>query len=156
MCFGNDFMPNLGMFSLREDGYDRAIHLYEQSGSPDLNTIEGRNVFLTSAAKKEVGVFKERIALRKRPEEKGIIGKTNSLISEKYGLHILDGVRDMTPVVEAYWKTFHWTLYYFQKSEPMNWYWVYPYSDAPLLQDIVVRKEYTYRDFQKVNFSVRN
>jgi 5'-3' exonuclease len=155
MCFGNDFMPNLGMFSLREDGYDRAIHIYEQSDAPDLTTIQGRNTFLTFSSERELKVLKERIALRKRPEEKGVIGKTDSLISKKYGLHILDGIRNMAPVVEAYWKTFHWTLYYFQKSEPMNWYWVYPYNDAPLLQDIVNLKEIEYNDIQPVNFSVR-
>jgi 5'-3' exonuclease len=155
MCFGNDFMPNLGMFSLREDGYDRAIHIYEQSGTPDLTTIRGRNIFLEFASEKELKVLKERIALRKRPEEKCVVGKADSLISRKYGLHILDGVQNMEPVVEAYWKTFHWTLYYFQKSEPMNWYWVYPYSDAPLLQDIINRKETEYTDIQPVNFGVK-
>jgi 5'-3' exonuclease len=155
LCFGNDFMPNFGMFSLREDGYDRAIHIYEQSGTPDLTTTKGRNTFLEFASEKEVTVFKERIALRKRPEEKCIIGKSDSLISQKYGLHILDGVQNMDSVVEAFWKTFHWTLYYFQKSEPMNWYWVYPYSDAPLLQDIINLKETEYNDIQTVNFDIK-
>jgi 5'-3' exonuclease len=155
MCFGNDFMPNLGMFSLREDGYDRAIHIYEQSGTPDLTTIQGRNTFLEFASENEVNIFKERISLRKRPEEKCIIGKTDSLISQKYGLHILDGVQNITPIVEAFWKTFHWTLYYFQKSEPMNWYWVYPYSDAPLLQDIINLKETEYNDIKPVNFDIK-
>jgi 5'-3' exonuclease len=154
MCFGNDFMPNLGIFSLREDGYDRAIHIYEGSGSPDLTTMEGRHTFLAFASEKELKILKERVSLRKRPEEKGVIGKTDSLISKKYGLHVLDGVRDMAPVVEAYWKTFHWTMYYFQKSKPMNWYWVYPYSDAPLLQDISYLKETEYYDFQNVNFGI--
>jgi len=156
LCFGNDFMPNIGIFSLREDGYDRAMHLYEQSGTPDLTTTQGRNTFLEFASKKEVNVFKERISLRKRPEEKGVIGKTETLISRKYGLHVLDGVQNMKPVVEAFWKTFHWTLYYFQKSEPMNWYWVYPYSDAPLLEDIINLKETDYNDIQPLNFSVRH
>lgn len=155
LCFGNDFMPNLGMFSLREDGYDRAIHIYEQSGTPDLTTMQGRNAFLEFASENEVKVFKERISLRKRPEEKCIVGKSDSLISQKYGLHVLDGVQDMTTVVEAFWKTFHWTLYYFQRSEPMNWYWVYPYSDAPLLQDIINLKEIEYNDIRTVDFNVK-
>jgi hypothetical protein len=143
------------MFSLREDGYDRAIHIYEQSGTPDLTTTQGRNTFLDFASERELKVFKERISLRKRPEEKCIIGKTDSLISQKYGLHVLDGVQNMDAVVEAFWKTFHWTLYYFQKSEPMNWYWVYPYSDDPLLQDIIYLKETEYNDIQTVNFNVK-
>jgi 5'-3' exonuclease len=154
LCFGNDFMPNLGMFSLREDGYDRALHTYNTAGSPDLLTSDGRYKFLTFASMSEMNVFKERIALRKRPEEKAIIGKDQTLFSHKYGLHVLDGVTNMSPVVEAFWKTFHWTWYYFKTGEPLNWYWVYPYSDAPLISDIVLYKEYTKLDRKPLNFNV--
>ena len=137
MCFGNDFMPNLGMFSLREDGYNRALQFYQNCGSPDLLTPEGRNVFLTYSATREMAVLKERITLRKRPEEKAVLGKDHKEFSRKYGLHVLDGVLDMKPVVEAYWKTMHWSWYYFTNSAPINWGWVYPYADAPLVSDIV-------------------
>jgi 5'-3' exonuclease len=154
LCFGNDFMPNLGMFSLREDGYDRALHTYKECGNPDLTTVDGRKAFLTFAAKDEMTVFTQRIQLRKRPEEKAIIGKDTSLFSQKYRLHILDGVRDIKPVVEAYWKTFHWTWNYFKLSEPINWYWVYPYGDAPLVSDIVSFSEHTKIHKKKLNFNV--
>jgi 5'-3' exonuclease len=137
MCFGNDFMPNLGMFSLREDGYDRAMHLYTEAGKPDLYTPKGRSKFLKLAASREMGVYKERINLRKRPEEKGVLGRDQSQFSRKYGLHVLDGVYNMKPVVEAFWKTFHWSMDYFIESSPINWDWVYPYADAPLVSDIV-------------------
>jgi 5'-3' exonuclease len=43
----------------------------------------------------------------------------------------------MEPVVDAFWKTFHWTMHYFQTNEVLNWDWYYPYPDAPLLQDVV-------------------
>uniref|UniRef100_A0A6C0ERJ4 Xrn1 N-terminal domain-containing protein n=1 Tax=viral metagenome TaxID=1070528 RepID=A0A6C0ERJ4_9ZZZZ len=154
LCFGNDFMPNLGMFSLREDGYDRALHLYDEAGKPDLLTSDGRRKFLNFAAAKEMAVFKERIGLRKRPEEKAILGKDLSFFSYKYGLHVLDGVTDMKPVVEAYWKTFHWTLHYFKTGEPLNWYWSYPYGDAPLITDIVSYDEYSKLDTKPLNFNV--
>lgn len=137
MCFGNDFMPNLGMFSLREDGYNRALHLYSEAKNPDLYTPHGRLKFLKLAASHEMEVLKTRISLRKRPEEKGVLGKDQVMFSRKYGLHILDGVQDMKPVVEAYWKTFHWTIDYFIESSPINWHWYYPYADAPLVSDIV-------------------
>jgi 5'-3' exonuclease len=137
LCFGNDFMPNLAMFSLREDGYNRALQMYEECGKPDLLTKEGRTVFLNYAATHELRLLRERVMLRRRPEEKTIIGKDDSLISRKFGLHVLDGVQDMEPVVEAFWKTFDWTLHYFQTSEPLNWNWVYPYPDAPLITDII-------------------
>ena len=140
LCFGNDFMPNLAMFSLREDGYDRALHLYQECKKPNLLTVEGRKLFLKHCATKDIGTLKERVGLRKRPEEKGLFGKDVSLFCKKYGLHVLDGVSNMTPVVEAYWKTFEWTIYYFDNSAPLNWDWVYPYSDAPLISDIVKYK----------------
>jgi len=154
LCFGNDFMPNLGMFSLREDGYDRALHTYKEAENPDLTTLEGRKKFMKVAAAKEMDVLKERIGLRKRPEEKAILGKDGSLFSHKYGIHVLDGIRNMQPVVEAYWKTFHWTMYYFKHGEPLNWYWSYPYADAPLISDIVSYDEYTKLDKKPLSYNV--
>ena len=154
LCFGNDFMPNLGMFSLREDGYDRALQTYADAKNPDLTTSEGRRIFLEFAAKQEIEFYKEKIGLRKRPEEKAILGKDTNLFSYKYGLHILDGVSDMSPVVEAFWKTFHWTWSYFKNSEPINWFWVYPYSDAPLVCDILKYSECSKISKKKLNFNV--
>jgi 5'-3' exonuclease len=154
LCFGNDFMPNLAMFSLREDGYDRALHMYQESGSPDLTTPEGRRQFFTHAAAQEMTVLRDRIMLRKRPEEKALLGKDTLLFGKKYGLHVLDGVVDRKPVVEAYWKTFHWTWHYFKEGEPVNWFWVYPYADAPLLSDILGHTETTKIEKRKLNFNV--
>ena len=136
LCFGNDFMPSLGIFSLREDGYARALDFYKCSGSPDLQTEEGRNKFLEYSKKQEIPILQERIRLRKRPEERAIVGKDIHSISRKYGLHILDGVENMEPVIEAFWKTFHWTMHYFKNNTVLNWNWVFPYPDAPLIQDL--------------------
>jgi 5'-3' exonuclease len=137
LCFGNDFMPNLGIFSLREDGYSRAMEYYNKSGKPDLTTENGRAIFLDYSASKETCVLKELVKLRKQPFERAVVGRSANCISIKYGLHILDGVTNMEPVVDAFWKTFHWTIYYFKTNEICNWNWVYPYPEAPLLQDIV-------------------
>jgi len=156
LCFGNDFMPNLAMFSLREDGYDRALHMYSEAGNPDLTTIEGRRTFLEFAGKRELEVLTERISLRKRPEEKAILGKNPSMISQRYGLHVLDGVRDMNPVVDAFWKTFHWTYGYFCNNSTTNWSWVYPYADAPLIQDILKYKETSPIEENPLNFTISN
>lgn len=154
LCFGNDFMPNLAMFSLREDGYDRALQIYQEAGNPDLTTQDGRRKFFNFAAAKEIDVLKERIQLRKRPEEKALLGRDSSLFNHKYSLHILEGVSDTKPVVEAYWKTFHWTWHYFKEGEPLNWFWVYPYGDAPLISDIVSYDETTKIEKRKLNFNV--
>jgi 5'-3' exonuclease len=156
LCFGNDFMPSLGMFSLREDGYERALEMYELARNPDLTTEDGRRQFLEYAASKEIETFRKRISLRKRPEERTIIGKKSSLISKKYGLHILDGVSNMKPVVEAYWKTFHWSYYYFKNSKPINWGWSYPYSDAPLISDIMKYSETDLAEESPLNFTLTN
>lgn len=139
LCFGNDFMPNLGIFSLREDGYDRALHFYNECGSPDLTTPEGRRKFLSHTVQFEYDIFKERILHRKRPEEKAILGKDNDeeAFAKRYYLHILDGVQNIKPVVEAFWKTFHWTYNLFQTNTVVNWSWVYPYADAPLVFDLL-------------------
>jgi len=153
LCFGNDFMPNLGIFSLREEGYERALDFYTKAGKPNLLVADGRHIFLKYCASKENSILRERIAKRNRPEEKTIIGKDDSLLSRKYGLHILDGVFDMKKVVEAYWKTFHWTSHYFKTSTPINWHWYYPYADAPLISDIVLYSESSV-DKGRLNFTV--
>jgi hypothetical protein len=122
---------------LREDGYGRALEYYTKSGKADLTTEEGRATFLDYAAEKEIGVLKERIKLRKQPFERAIVGRAADCIVQKYGLHILDGVTNMEPVVDSFWKTFHWTIHYFKTNEVLDWGWVYPYPDAPLIQSIV-------------------
>ena len=159
LCFGNDFMPNLGVFSLREDGYGRALEYYTKSGKPDLNTEDGRAKFLDYVAEKETDVLAERVRLRKVPFERAIVGRMKDCISRKYGLHILDGVLDFQPVVEAFWITFHWTMYYFKTNEVLDWDWAYPYSDAPLVQDIVQyfeteaeKKELSFRIVNQLQF----
>ena len=139
LCFGNDFMPNLAVFSLREDGYARALQTYSSAGNPDLRTPEGRRTFLSAVS--ETKVLTERIRMRKQPLERTLIGKDISMMPYKYGLHILDGVYDMKPVVDAFWKTFHWTVDYFMTNTTNNWAWTYPYADAPLLVDILEHDE---------------
>lgn len=149
LCFGNDFMPNLGMFSLREGGYERALEIYEKAGNPDLLTFEGRDAFLDTAEQSELKTLKERISLRRRPEEKALMGKAGEHFYKQYYLHNLDGVYDTEKVVDAFWKTFHWTLHYFRTNEPINWDWVYPYPDAPLLKNILEYSETTTHKSEK-------
>ena len=153
LCFGNDFMPNLGIFSLREEGYQRALDYYKQCGNPNLLIPEGRAVFLKYSSTKEFNVLRELVTKRNRPEEKAVLGKTDSLICQRYKAHILEGVIDIKKPVEAYWKTFHWTMFYFTKNSPKNWHWYYPYPDAPLITDIVKYAE-TNVESGRLNFTV--
>ena len=156
LCFGNDFMPHLAIFSLREGGYERALQFYSESGSPNLLSFEGRSDFLEYCASKEMIVLKDMIGRRKRPEERAILGKEQSNFSRKYGLHVLDGVTDMEPVVDAYWKTFHWTLSYFNNGLPTNWSWYYPYPEAPLITDIMKYDEADEVQNSELNYSITN
>jgi 5'-3' exonuclease len=154
LCFGNDFMPNIGMFSLREGGYSRAIELFLKC-KPDLNTEEGRFTFLNLANTLEIETLQERIMIRRRPYEKAILGKDTTSFSKRYALHILDGVHNMEPVVEAFWKTFHWTMHYFKTNETLNWNWYYPYAEAPLVQSIVQYFE-SYVEESELNYKIAN
>ena len=115
MCiryFGNDFMPAIAMFSLREDGHGRALHM------KDPKTMETK-------------VLIER----RKPRDAHIVAPDGNALEARVGL-IMDGVVDWEPVCHAYWKTYAWTLEYFTTSVAPDWCWVYPYPEAPLLQTL--------------------
>jgi len=133
LCFGNDFMPNLGLFSLRDGGYQRALDIYNKSGSPNLKLEEGRYKFLQESEKIEWEFYQKR----KNPFERYVIGKDKQTFSKKYNLHVLDGLQNIEKVVESFWKTFHWTIEYFIENKSTNWNWAYMYPDAPLIMDIL-------------------
>jgi 5'-3' exonuclease len=141
LCFGNDFMPPRGMFSLREGGHERAVECYLQAGSPNLMTAEGRQAFLRAAATQEIKVYQQKIGARQNPAERAILSTDAKHFEQRYNLHILDGVDDTRQVVQAFWKTFHWTLHYFFENECLDWNWVYPYAEAPLVSQIVRYEE---------------
>lgn len=115
LSFGNDFMPNIAMFSLREDGYPRAIY----------HATHG----------KATGVD-ERKTLMKRAKDsdRNIISLDAHAIEARVGCHLMDGVVDWAPVCYAFWKTYAWTYHYFTTSEVLDWEWYYPYAEAPLIQ----------------------
>ena len=145
LCFGNDFMPALGMFSLRESGHERALECYRQAGSPDLLTIRGRQTFLQAAATQEMKFYKERVKAREKPAERAILSEDGKHFEARYNLHILDGTTNIALLVQSFWKTFDWTLHYFGKNECLDWNWVYPYPEAPLVQQLVRYEEIPIR-----------
>jgi len=112
LCFGNDFMPTLAFYSLREDGHSRAL----KYGIDD-------------AAKHETRILLER----RKP---GMCSKDGRALEAQVGAHLLDGVVDWAPVCDAFWKTFKWTEEYFTTSRVPDWCWVYPYAEAPLIQTL--------------------
>jgi 5'-3' exonuclease len=112
LCFGNDFMPTLAFYSLREDGHSRAL----KYGIDD-------------AAKHETRILLER----RKP---GMVSKDGRALEAQVGAHLLDGVVDWAPVCDAFWKTFKWTEEYFTTSRVPDWCWVYPYAEAPLIQTL--------------------
>ena len=114
MCFGNDFMPNLAMFSLREDGYSRALYYANRQ---DANKDE-TNILLKRA----------------KETDRKIVALDAHALEQRFACQLMDGVLNWEPVVHAFWKTFAWTLHYFKTSEVLDWNWYYPYPEAPLLQ----------------------
>jgi 5'-3' exonuclease len=113
LSFGNDFMPNLAMFSLREDGYARAMY-YADKPSP---------------TKDEKAMLMKRV----KDSDRRLVSVDGHAIEQRVGVHLMDGVIDWEPVVHAFWKTYAWTYHYFTTSEVLDWMWVYPYPEAPLL-----------------------
>ncbi len=120
LCFGNDFLPNFAMFSLREDGYARALYFMAHGG-------------LAAAANEE------RAVLRKRAKDvdRHIVAPDTHALEARVAVQCMDGVLDWTPVVYAFKKTYAWVLHYFTTSEVLDWNWVYPYPEAPLVDQWV-------------------
>jgi hypothetical protein len=116
LCFGNDFMPNLGMFSLRENGFARAIQYATRN---DANKDEAR--VLMKCAKHE---------------NRHVLSPDGYALEQRMSVHLMDGVLDWEPVCFAFWKTYEWVHHYFTTSEILDWEWVYPYPEAPLLQTL--------------------
>jgi len=119
LSFGNDFLPNLAMFSLRKDGYTRALFYADKD----------------TAHKDETRI------LIKRAEDPAVVASDGHALEQRFAVHRMDGVVNWAPVVHAFWKTYAWTLHYFKTSEVLDWCWVYPYPEAPLVA--------TLDDFEK-------
>jgi len=136
LCFGNDFMPSLGMFSLREGGHQQALGVYTAAGSPDLTTVEGIWTFVDKAVDRECRVLSEKVEKRGIPFERAIVASDASHMQRRYNCHVLDGVRNIRPVVAAFWRTYYWTVWYFTENTVPDWTWVYPYPDAPLVSQL--------------------
>jgi 5'-3' exonuclease len=72
---------------------------------------------------------------RRKPTDAHLVAPDGHALEARLGLS-MDGVIDWSPVCEAYWKTYEWTLEYFTTSRVPDWCWVYPYAEAPLLQTL--------------------
>jgi 5'-3' exonuclease len=137
LCFGNDFLPNLAMFSLREDGHSRAMHLYKRAGYPNLATETGLLKFLKLAAMDESKVLSDRVTARKVPYESSILAADGTHLEERIAVHLFDGNRNWEHISECFWRTYTWTLQYFLTNRVPDWNWVYPYAEAPLIQTLL-------------------
>lgn len=120
LCFGNDFLPNFAMFSLREDGYARALYFMAHGG-------------LAAAANEELAVLRKRA----KPTDRHIVAPDAHALEARLAVHCFDGVLDWTPIVSAFKRTYAWVLHYFTTSEVLDWNWVYPYPEAPLVSQWV-------------------
>ena len=116
LCFGNDFMPNLGIFSLRENGFTRGIYYSNRD----------------DAHKDELHILRKCA----KPENRHILSPDGHALEKRMAAHLMDGVLDWEPVCHAFWKTYDWVYHYFTTSEILDWEWVYPYPEAPLLSTL--------------------
>jgi hypothetical protein len=108
------------MFSLREEGYNRALHFF------------GKSAGLPSAAKEEAAVLIKRA----KETDTAIVSRDGHAMETRLGIHLMDGVLDWEKVCYAFWKTYEWTLHYFKTSEVLDWCWYYPYAEAPLVKTL--------------------
>jgi 5'-3' exonuclease len=115
--FGNDFLPNMAMFSLREEGYSRA--LYHLQNKPPTQ-------------QDETGVLRKRA----KETDRRIVASDVHALEQRFACQLMDGVIDWEPVCYAYRKTCVWVYHYFTTSEVLDWNWVYPYPEAPLLSTL--------------------
>lgn len=131
LCFGNDFMPTLAMFSLREEGYARAIHYFKQADT------------LTKAARDESKVLVKRA----KDVDRRVVAPDGYAMEERFAAHFMDGVLDWEKPCYAFWKTYAWTLHYFKTSQVLDWCWYYPYPEAPLVSTLMDYGEFTQFDW---------
>lgn len=117
LSFGNDFMPNLAMFSLREEGFARAL-------------FHAKNGEATGEDERKV------LIKRAKEHDRRIVAPDGRALESRFGCQLMDGVVDWEPVCYAYWKTYVWTLHYFKTSEVLDWCWYYPYAEAPLVDTL--------------------
>jgi hypothetical protein len=117
LSFGNDFMPALAVFSLREEGYGRALYHATHSA---ITAGEERTVLLKRA----------------KPTDRKIVAPDGHALEARLAVHLMDGVLDWEPVCRAYWRTWDWVYQYFTSSVVPDWEWVYPYPEAPLVRTL--------------------
>lgn len=134
LCFGNDFMPALGMFSLREGGHERAVKMFLDCGSPDLLSAAGRKTFLEHAATQEMHVYKT--ASKDKEYESIIVSPDSKHFEARYNAHLQDGA-DPAIVVRDYWYCFYWTYNYFLLNKIPDWNFVYRFPEAPLVSQLI-------------------
>ena len=137
LCFGNDFMPTLSLLSLREDGYNRSLQIYNATGCPDLTTPDGLRTFLSECAKREKSVLLDRAQKRAKPFENAILCGDGSHMEQRHRIHLLDGERNLDQICRAFWTTYEWTLQYFTTNQVPDWSWYYPYAEAPLVDTLL-------------------
>ena len=134
LCFGNDFMPAIGMFSLREGGHERAVKMFLDCGSPDLSCADGRRIFLQHAAKYEMDVY--RAAVKDKEYESIILSPDGKHFEARYTAHLQDGAAPEL-VVRDFWYCFYWTYNYFILNRTPDWNFVYRFPEAPLVSQLL-------------------
>jgi 5'-3' exonuclease len=150
--FGNDFLPNLHPFGLRVKGYERFLNHIETMGkSPTILEFFKSIIPVEESYIKSVEDMRRKSPPRFGAEHESItpeMFQTEQSIKfnqegwrERY-YKILFGTStesDIKIISETYWKSLNWVLNYYKNNETtISWEWHYPWTDPPLIQDLVL------------------
>lgn len=150
--FGNDFLPSLCTFGLRVKGYERFLNHIEKYPTKS----EGMFDFYNSIVPLEEEYLKSIEELRRKSPPR-FSSDTESITPSMFQLEqairfgeeswreryykIMFGTSseaDIKIIAESYWKTLNWVLDYYSNNETtISWKWHYPWTDPPLIQDLV-------------------
>lgn len=147
LCFfmGNDFLPPLSYFSIRNKGIDTIIKYFKQintpiichkSSTPTIN-LQAIYLLLQKLAISETenityGISKN---LKQNIIEKSTVDLNN------YYEKLFNGT-DIKSYCQTYIQGILWIFHYYTNYQTASKTWFYPYSYSPLINDIVTHFEF--------------
>lgn len=149
--FGNDFLPNLHPFGLRVGGYERLLtHLQNNPQTSELMLDFYKTIIpyeqqyliqIEELRKKSPPRFSDAQSITQQMfQTEQAIQFSQESYRERY-YNILFGTsteEDIKLISETYWKTLNWVFDYYSNNETnISWEWHYPWTDPPLIQDLV-------------------
>lgn len=157
MCFGNDFLPPIPVFSLRNNGFQRLQRAWDSWKAGSKSAKKDPLPFMLDFFKRVAPMepkWLQDIQYHRRhstgPEALGepYIARERSLRFHRPGWRFRyyaqafnvdasdeDQIRQ---ICLCYWRALEWVSdYYVSHTDCLSWQHYYPFADAPLLEDLV-------------------